>query len=398
MFPFLYLKSATQKMSHRMRSRFFLCVMLMFFSTTIQAQWETTETLEKDWSIYQTSWKTFLPYVSSKHYAYKSKSLFINPKEKPRSFLTIEADKTYFLFLNGAFQRQLDIGKIVRINLDSLQNTAPTINLFVYTFYAQDMAGIPQKVSLQRWSEGLSTTKADFLTFRNRNAQVFYNFFSFSFLSLLALLGLLFAFFPKYFFSYFRYSDWIHWELKDEVIIKSPLAFPNLMIIFILSLLTAYIAFFIGMTHQSNDAFFDGPELNQSLGSIVLFLASKTGIAFLLFSLRYVMYRLFCSLFKLDQLAEAHFYKSVQTNFQFFTLLFLGLGLYAVSVGPLVKPDLNQISWLVNGYFLIRAVYYFQLFRTTFRFNQISLFAYLLLMEGQVLLFGVRELIFPEYI
>ncbi|MEN9363972.1 MAG: hypothetical protein RI903_1281, partial [Bacteroidota bacterium] len=149
-------------MSHRMRSRFFLCLMWMFISTGIQAQWETTETLEKDWSIYQNSWKTFLPYVSSKHYAYKSKSLFINPKEKPRSFLTIEADKTYFLFLNGAFQRQLDIGKIVRINLDSLQNTAPSKNLFVYTFYAQDMAGIPQKVSLQRWSEGESATKADF--------------------------------------------------------------------------------------------------------------------------------------------------------------------------------------------------------------------------------------------
>ena len=398
MFPFLYLKSVTQKMSHRMRSRFFLCLFLLAFTTGLRAQWETMETLEKDWSIYQTSWKTFLPYVSSKHYAYKSKSLLINPKEKPRAFLTIEADKTYFLFLNGAFQRQLEIGKVVRINLDSLQNSDPSKNLFVYTFYAQDMAGLPQKVSIQRQSLGESISKADFLTFRNRNAQVFYNFFSFSFLSLLAFLGLLFAFFPKYFFAYFRISDWIHWELKDDAIIKSPLAFPNLMIIFILSLLTAYISFFIGMTHQSNDAFFDGPELNQSLGSIVFFLASKTGIAFLLFSLRYVMYRLFCSLFKLDQLAEAHFYKSVQTNFQFFTMLFLGLGLYAVSVGPLVKPDLNQISWLVNGYFFVRALYYFQLFRTSFRYNQISLFAYLILMEGQVLLYGVRELIFPEYI
>mgnify|MGYP000025136384 FL=1 len=398
MFPFLSLKSATQKMFHRMRSRFFLCLVLLVVPTAMRAQWETMETLEKDWSIYQTSWKTFLPYVSSKHYAYKSKSLLINPKEKPKAFLTIEADKTYFLFLNGAFQRQLEIGKVLRINLDSLQNSAPGKNLFVYTFYAQDMAGIPQKVSLQRLSVGESQTKADFLTFRNRNAQVFYNFFSFSFLSLLAFLGLLFAFFPKYFFAYFRLSDWIHWELKDDAIIKSPLAFPNLMIIFILSLLTAYISFFIGMTHQSSDAFFDGPELNQSLGSIALFIASKTGIAFVLFSLRYVMYRLFCSLFKLDSLAEAHFYKSIQTNFQFFTLLFLGLGLYAVSVGPLVKPDLNQISWLVNGYFFLRAVYYFQLFRTAFRFNQISLFAYLILMEGQVLLYGVRELIFPEYI
>ena len=398
MFPFLNLKSAIQKMSYRMYSRFFLCLVFMVFSTGIRAQWETTETLEKDWSIYQTSWKTFLPYVSSKHFAYKSKSLLINPKENPKSYLTIEADKAYFLFLNGAFQRQLAVGKVLRINLDSLQNAAPTKDLFVYTFYAQDMAGLPQKVSIQRQSVGESTSKADFLTFRNRNAQVFYNFFSFSFLSLLAFLGLLFAFFPKYFFAYFRYSDWIHWELKEEVIIKSPLAFPNLIVIFILSLLMAYIAFFNGMTHQSRDAFFDGPELNQSWGSIALFLLSKTGFAFVLFSLRYVMYRLFCSLFKLDQLAEAHFYKSIQTNFQFFTLLFVGLGLYAVSVGPLVKPDLAQISWLVNGYFIIRAIYYFQLFRTTFRFNQISLLAYLILMEGQVLLFGVRELIFPEYI
>jgi len=398
MFPFPYLKSAINLMSHQMRSRFFLCLLFLISSMGLRAQWETVNTLEKDWSVYQKTWGTFLPYVPNQHYSYHSKSLFVHPKEYPKGYLTIDADNQYFLFLNGAFQRKLEKGQLVQISLDSLQKVSPSKPFFVLTFYAQNLEGLPQKISIQQRYLGDKISKSDFLNFRNRNTQVFYNFFSFSFFSLLALLGLLIAFFPKYFHAYFRFSDWIHFELKDEVIIKRPFAFPNLLVIFILSLVIACISFFNGMRHQSKDTFFDSPENFQSLGTIAIFLCSKTAFAFMLFLMRYLMYRLFSSLFKLDYLAEAHFYKSMQTNFQFFILLFLGIGIFALSAGPLFKPNLTQISYLVDAYFLIRTIYYFRLFRRNFRFNQISLFAYILIMEGQVLFFGLRELIFPEYI
>jgi hypothetical protein len=59
--------------------------------------------------------------------------------------------------------------------------------------------------------------------------------------------------------------------------------------------------------------------------------------------------------------------------------------------------NLTYISYVITAYFVIRAIYFFQVFRRSYQVNQLSLLAYLVLMEGQVMVFGLRELIFPEY-
>jgi hypothetical protein len=109
------------------------------------------------------------------------------------------------------------------------------------------------------------------------------------------------------------------------------------------------------------------------------------------------MFKLFTNLFRLSQVAEAHYFKSLQTNFQFFTGLFLIISLYSLYEGPLVPIDLSLISDVITVYFVVRSFYLFQVLRRSFPVNQLSLLAYLILMEGQVLVFGLRELIFPEY-
>jgi hypothetical protein len=66
-------------------------------------------------------------------------------------------------------------------------------------------------------------------------------------------------------------------------------------------------------------------------------------------------------------------------------------------MGPVFINNLSWIKMAVNIYFLLRAVYFFIIFKKHFKFNSLSLIAYLAIIEGQVLLFGIRELIFPEF-
>lgn len=395
MFP-LTQKSAYLNFNSQV-SRFFLGV---FFSLAFHignGQWKETHTFDKEWLVYQPAVNGFLPYVATKHFSYKSKSIALNPADYPQGFLRINSDADYHLFIQGAFQRFLPKGLLVRMSLDSLQKKYPGENQLVLTIYNNDLKGLPQTFSIERKIQVSTVAMADFLSIKRRGSFIFYQFFGFSFVVLLLFIGTLFAAFPRYFTTYYRFSDWIHWEVKEDAVLKSPFAFPNLLVIFTLSLLTAFISFYNRLMHPSSDVMFESWESFQTIGASFGFLVTKIFVGFVLFVSRYFMFKLFTNLFRLSQVAEAHYFKSLQTNFQFFTALFLVISLYSLYSGPLVPIDLTWISYVITGYFVVRSFYLFQVIRKSFPVNQLSLMAYLILMEGQVLVFGLRELIFPEY-
>jgi hypothetical protein len=395
MFP-LTQKSAYLNFNSQV-SRFFLGV---FFSLAFHignGQWKETHTFDKEWLVYQPAVNGFLPYVATKHFSYKSKSIALNPADYPQGFLRINSDADYHLFIQGAFQRFLPKGLLVRMSLDSLQKKYPGENQLVLTIYNNDLKGLPQTFSIERKIQVSTVAMADFLSIKRRGSFIFYQFFGFSFVVLLLFIGTLFASFPRYFTTYYRISDWIHWEVKEDAVLKSPFAFPNLLVIFTLSLLTAFISFYNRLMHPSIDVLFESWESFQTIGASFGFLVTKIFVGFVLFVSRYFMFKLFTNLFRLSQVAEAHYFKSLQTNFQFFTALFLVISLYSLYSGPLVPIDLTWISYVITGYFVVRSFYLFQVIRKSFPVNQLSLMAYLILMEGQVLVFGLRELIFPEY-
>lgn len=397
MIPFLFKRSVRQLVCKQLFSRFFLLILLITLAFSSKAEWQNIHTFEKEWLIYQPSWKAFLPYISTRHFNYKSKSLLIRPSDFPKGHLKIEASKNYTLFINGVFSRKIGQGDLIRMNLDSLGLNHPLGERMVLTFYGDELYGLPQKVFVEKDVEKGEISTSNFLGMKMREGSGINNFFAIAILSLLTIVGFLYSFFPKYFYSYFRYSDWLSLDIKDVVIAKMPFAFPNLFVIFILSLVTAYLAYFNGLLQTLNQTFAFSNSMVENFSASFLFIGSKTIVAFILFGLRFFMYQMFCSLFKLDNLANIHFFKSIQTNIQFFTLLIFFILIYSVYMGPIFINNLQWISTAVDTYFLSRAVYFFIIFKKHFKFNPLSLIAYLAIIEGQVLLFGIRELIFPEF-
>jgi len=155
------------------------------------------------------------------------------------------------------------------------------------------------------------------------------------------------------------------------------------------------LAFLTGMKTGIKEEFFSNPENFVKIWPSLLFIFSKLGLSFLLFISRFFVYYLFTDLFKLKGLANVHYFKSLQTNLQFFLALFAVLSFYAVYLGPATTIDFSIFSYVVDAYFILRFIYFFQSFRRSFSYNQLFLFTYLVLIEGQIILFGIRELIFP---
>lgn len=397
MIPFLLNKSVKRLVCKQWFSRFFLFFLFAVTAFSAKSEWQSVHSFEKEWLVYQPSWKAFLPYISTRHFNDKSKSVLIHPSDFPKAYLKIEASQNYTLFINGVYCQKISAGAFIRMNLDSVGRKHPSADKFVVTFYGDELNGLPQKVFIeQNLDKGTESILSSF-GLKIREGAGVNNFFAFAMISLLALLGFLYSFFPKYFQSYFRYSDWFSWEIKDVVIAKMPFAFPNLVVIFILSLVTAYLAYFNGLLQTLHQPLNLGSSKTEIFSEAFLFIGSKTIFAFVLFALRFVMYQLFCTLFKLDNLASIHFFKSIQTNIQFFTLLIFSVLIYSVYMGPGFINNLNWIRTAVDFYFLFRTIYFFIVFKKHFKFNPLSLIAYLAIIEGQVLLFGLRELIFPEF-
>lgn len=390
MIPF-FLKSAHLIPSRKTMSRFFLWALLLFAGSS-QAAWKKVYSFKRDWLVYQEAWKSFLPYVSSKHYNYHSKSLELHPEDFPKAYLAIYPKENYHLFLQGTLFKALKKGEVYRLPLDSLPRK------FILTVYAENLEGLPGDFSLERDEKVVATEKADFFSLQTRYGAPFSNFFLLSLLAIMTCLGLLFAAYPRVFASFYRYSDWIRWEVKDEVWMRRPFALPNLLVLFTLSLIISCLSYLIGFKTAQKEEFFSNSDNFVTIWPSLVFVFSKLGLSFILFISRFFVYYLFTDLFKLKGLANVHYFKSLQTNMQFFTALFAILCFYAVYRGPGTSIDFTYFLYLVDFYFIFRFVYFFQSFQRSFSFPRLFLFIYLLIIEGQIILFGIRELIFPTYI
>ena len=269
-------------------SRFFLWAFL--FTTSAQAAvWKPLHSIEKEWLVYQSSWNSFLPYIPSQHYAYHSKSIQLSNREYYQAYLTIKPKETYHLFIDGAFQSKLEKGELIRFSLDSLLKEHHKEQV-IATFYSSTLEGLPGELSIDKKFDQVIAQNREVQLFLNRASGVYTHFFTLGFLAILAFLGLLFAGFNRYFQVYFRFSDWVNWESKENAIVKSPFSLANLYVLFILSFLIALMAFYNGITYRSGDAFFVNEENYSTLMPSLWFIFSRTLLAYLIFIIQYFIY------------------------------------------------------------------------------------------------------------
>ncbi|MHA8051112.1 hypothetical protein V7S79_08335 [Aquirufa sp. ROCK-SH2] len=375
------------------RSRFF-CAFFLLSTISAFGQFQKTHDFDKDWYIYQSTWKSYLPYIANKHFNYHSKSIILHAQDYPDHFLKVRPIDSYYLFLNGTYQFQLKKDSTYVFSVDSLMNKYVDASNLILTFYKDDLKGIPSEISLgKKYASKLQLVAAAQVKSLERLTRFKTNFVFISLLLILTLLSILHYSFPKYFYTYFKYSDWFHWEIKDSVIQNTPFALPNILVIVVLSLLSAFVGFYFTL---SNPNFFLSQGEELSFYSAFAWVGSRAILALLLFFSRYLIYRIFTSLFKIEFLTKAHFFKAIQTNLQFIALIYASFVLMTLYFGPSYLPNFDLIYNILYVYFIVRVIYFFQIFRKRYHVNAITLGAYLIIIEGQVLFFGLNQILFPS--
>lgn len=376
------------------------CIGFFLFCTSISALWAENNwtkqgDLSKKWYVYSPAWKTYLPYVSSKHFTYQSKSLIFEASKSYGSYIEVQPKETYHLFVNGVYRQAFAANKLYRINIDSLLQTSRQ-DYVVFTLFNKQLKGLPDRIEQVVPTQTVPEAAANFFELLSRPTSILNNFFLVGTLLVLFLFAWIYRYFPRNFSFFFRFTDWFSFTYKEDSVVKTIFSFPNLVILFGVSLLIAYVSFY--------QTYLDPIELEQlKVGSsqlewtvIVWFIFKNALLAFVLFLSRYVGYLIFTSLFKMEILATPHFLKSIQTNVQFYCLLFLILFLLFLLGGPTVHPSIEQITFAINTYLLVRMAYFFVLFKRTFHLNSLTLAVYLIFLEGQAILFGIRHIIFPN--
>lgn len=381
-------------------SGFLFIFLLLIKSYSIHAEktWVEQGDLSKKWYVYSPNWKTFLPYVATKHFSYQSKSLIFDTHQKTGTFLKIVPKENYHLFLNGVYQWEFKSGKTYQIQIDSLLERYQADKFLVFTIYHRQLRGLPLEVTQTYQTSAVVSEKEGLFSVLSRPSAVLDNFFFVGTLLIIFLFALIYRYFPRNFSFFFRFADWLSFTYKEDPVVKTIFSFPNIIMLICLSLLTGYIAFYHSFIDPLESDVLTLGGNDMKWWDAVVFIFQKSGLAFILFLGRYLAYLIFTNLFKMEMLATPHFLKSIQTNIQFFTVLFFILFLMYLLGGPSLHPSIELLSWAVNVYFLIRMIYFFFLFKKTFHINSVTLFAYLLFMEGQIVVFGIRQLIFPTYI
>ena len=378
------------------RSRFFCAFFLLsVFSSFISfGEFQKIHDFDKDWMIYQSNWKTFLPYIPNKHYEYHSKSILLNNDNYINNYLKISPEEAYYLFINGTYQLQFKKDSTYLFSIDSLSKKYVHSDPIIFTFYKEDLRGVPKEIHLVRKFISKQTlSNVNQLEILERIGSFKTNFIIISLLIVFTLLAILYNYFPKYFYAYFRYIDWFYWEIKDNVIQNTPFAFPNVLVVVILSFLSSVVGFYF-ITSNPNFFLVQGEEFR--FYTSFEWVSTRTLLTFAIFFSRYLIYKIFTSLFKIEMITKVHFYKSIQTNLQFVALIYLSLVLITLYFGPSFTPNFEIISLLVYFYFFVRFVYFFQIFRKKYHLNVITLIAYLVIIEGQVLFFGLNQILFPS--
>ena len=228
------------------------------------------------------------------------------------------------------------------------------------------------------------------LNVRPRPKSVYDDFFGLGLLFLLATHAFFYAYYQRPFLRFYNPRDLITTRLRDEIVlIGRPLSQTAILFTLNLSFVLAYIVLFIQSQNinlfASRLLLLDG----QPFIMVVLEYVVVSAVIFGLMVGKYAMLQTMGSLYKLDRLADVHYFKVIQSSSLFFTAV-------CVCVAVLIfnLPNFSGLStWLLIpfvGFYLARlGLLYFVLSANT-SVKSLYLISYLCIVELVPLLIGLR--------
>lgn len=370
-----------------------------FFTSIVKAevgpdkQYFLVKDLTQDWLIYDQREKEYVPYVAEQHNTQLSINTIVDIESNRHYELLIYVEKNNYLFFNNSLKRNLMGGQWYVLSIDSLYKVYHSHHLMITLYGTPGQVGKTILIGHKKAAvEKLITIEEEsFLNLHPKNDSKISNFFILGMLLLLAFAAFLYNSYSRAFERIYSLPDLFQVDVRDEsFLINKPFSRVNLLFVVLLCLELGYLYIF---TQDKQYNLFSSKELilsGQSLFDTWINYIKVVVLCLALMVAKYIGLYILSTLYKLEGIANIHYFKILQSSLLFYsTLLFLASfsSFYVVDWAILVRSMLLIPS--IIFYVLRVIIIFFTISRST-TVKSLYLISYLCIVELIPLIIGVR--------
>lgn len=388
-----------------MENRTFVIYFLLFFIPILllpakvyaevgpNKQYFLVKDLSQEWLVYDQREKEYIPYVYEQHNTQLAINTIIDLESNLHYELLIYVEKENYLFFNGSLQENLKLGTWRVMRIDSLYKIYRRPQLMVTIYGTPGQVGKTVLIGHRKAAiEKLITIEEEsFLNLKPRDETPISDFFVLSMLFLIAFATFLLNGYPRAFERIYSVPDLFQVNIRDEsFLINKPFSRVNLLFVGLLSLELGYLYLF---TQDKQYNLFSSKELLLTGQTLSDNWFNYFKIAFICFALlisKYFSLYVLGILYRLEGVANIHYFKIIQSSLLFYTsiLLLAALGsFYIFDWSTLIRPVL-----IIPGiiFYVLRVIIIFFTISNSTTIKSLYLISYLCIVELIPLIIGVR--------
>ncbi|MFN4147711.1 MAG: DUF4271 domain-containing protein [Runella sp.] len=356
-------------------------------------QYFLVKDLSQEWWVYDELQKEYVPYVSEQHANQLSVSILLDLESNRNYQLLINTEKDNYLFFNNSLKEILPAGQWRIISIDSLYKTYRVPQLMITLYGTPGQLGkiiyiAHRKATIEKL---INVEEESFLTLKPRQKWPIDNFFVLGILLMGAFIALIYNGYQRAFERMFNLYDLLQINVRDEsFFINKPFNRTTLLFITLLSLEISYLYMF---AQDKNINLFSSNEILLTGQSLAIIWFNYFKISLLCFAgliFKYIALYLLGTLYRLENIANLHYFKILQSSILFYTALILALSLAALYLGDWENRIKNTLLIPSIIFYALRTVLLFFIIRSHTNVKNLYLISYLCIVELIPLIIGVR--------
>ncbi|AEI49877.1 hypothetical protein Runsl_3515 [Runella slithyformis DSM 19594] len=349
--------------------------------------------LTHQWLVYDRSEKEYVPYVAEQHNNQLSINTLVDLESNLHYDLLIYVEKNNYLFLNGSLQENLKAGNWKILKIDSLYRVFRRPQLMLTLYGTAGQAGKAVLIGHRKAAvEKLIVVEEEsFLNLKPREQASIPNFFILGMLLLFTFAAFLFNTAPRAFYRLYSVPDLFQMDFRDDsYLINKPFGRTNILFVVLLSLELAYLYLF---TQDKEYNLFSSKELlatGRTFSDTWLNYLKITCICFLAFIGKYFGLYILGTLYRLEGVANIHYFKVLQSSLLFFTTMLLSASVasfYIVDWSAFIR---SLLIIPVVAFYLFRTFLIFFTISNSTTVKNLYLISYLCIVELIPIIIGVR--------
>jgi len=347
--------------------------------------------LTNDWYVYSESQESYIPYLHGISQTNPALTAFINTKKNEHFNLAIRTlMPNSYIFINGKFYSNLEQGEWLII---PIKNIAPLGKILAVTFYGSSEPSTKEMFIGSLENKTVVSTgivRDNLLKMKSRTAKPNSNGFIVLFALLILFATVLIYVNPKAFNEYYHFKDIFVIKIREaRYLISKPLNQTNLVF---LGLLSFSVAIFYMQLASRGVHLFQKQILalgvENNLSFITLFIRALV-IAYAIYIFKYIFLNITSNLFGLNKTVNIHFFKIIQFNLFFSSIIVFIF--YAIMLSYNSPVDFRSL--LFGTAAILLSLRTFLVFLTILKSSDIQsyyLFAYLCIVEILPIFIGIR--------